>query len=144
METTSNSTELEILPDLCQHVQHAISDMEFYNDEMKFFRNLLDKYLQPLADKDSIARLQETGKLLSELESQKESVRIVLKGFMLKADDALQQPSLMTDEQLTDLYLEIREQQGAFIRSFRRFKKGLFAIMEHLLQTERLQSLLCD
>ncbi len=139
--TTAKSNELEILPDLYQHVHQAMSDMEFYNDEIRFFRNLLDRYLIPLSDKESITKIEETAKLLTELEKQKDTVRRVLKGFIQRADDAIEEPALMTEEQLTELYLTVQEQHAAFIRSFRRFKKCSFAVMEHLLHTEKIQNL---
>ncbi|WP_207532739.1 hypothetical protein [Desertivirga arenae] len=124
-------------------VQQTRSELEFYDFEVRFFYNLLDKYLAPLIDKASITRVQATVEQLKSLEEQKEEFRRVFDMFRECLDETL--CDLTGDkQQINQMLQDMLQKKMDLFRAFRRFKKVFFALFEYLLHSEKADALLYE
>ncbi|WP_407429458.1 hypothetical protein [Arcticibacter sp.] len=142
METSAKNNLSPILSYVYSDVEQLRSEIGFYNDEIRFFRTLLDRYLLPLIDKESIGKVQEIARQLSKFEEEKNLFSEETVAFLLKVKDKALESQPQLDRQDEKIYLHLLEKKNELMNSFKRFKKAFFAIMEHLLQTEKMQNLL--
>jgi|GEM_PF-5136116 len=142
METSVKIKLSPILSYMYSDVEQLRSEIGFYNDEIRFFRTLIDRYLIPLIDKESMSKIRETAKQLTEFEHEKDLFSEQTVAFLLKVKDKAltSHPNLDREDEKT--YLQLLDEKKELMNSFKRFKKAFFAIMEHLLQTEKMKNLL--
>lgn len=124
-------------------VQQTRSELEFYDFEVRFFYNLLDKYLAPLIDKASIIRVQATVEQLKFLEEQTEEFKRLFDRFRDSLDETLCDPTV-NEPEVNELLQNMLNKKLELFKAFRRFKKVFFAVFEYLLHTEKASELLYE
>lgn len=142
METSSNKNSASALTSLYAEIEQIRSEMDFYSDEIRFFRVLIDKYLFPLIDKESISKIQELSRQLSAFEKEKDAFSKNVAELTRRYAETSQ--GLESDSEGDDdiLHLDLLNKTRLLKSSFKGLKKAFFTIMEHLLQTEKMQKLL--
>lgn len=123
-------------------VKQGLSDIEFYNDEIQFFRNLIDKYILLMVDQDNFSQVQEIGRQLLKIEKQKDDLKAVTLEFMSLLEHELKSPAAGDEEGIVETCNALQLKTTELSKTLRAFKKDLFAITEHLLNDEKLQHLL--
>lgn len=107
METSVKINLSPILSYVYSDVEQLRSEIGFYNDEIRFFRTLIDRYLLPLIDKESMPKIQETAKQLSKFEQDKDLFSEQTVALLLKVKDkALASPSHL-DREDEKIYLQL-------------------------------------
>lgn len=143
MKTPTMAPITQKLDEIQIIVQQTRSELEFYDFEVRFFYNLLDKYLLPLIDKESVGRIQTTVEQLKGLEEQKEQFKQVFAKFRDSLDETLYQ-SNMENPEVNELLQNMLSKKLDLFKAFRRFKKVFFAVFEYLLHTEKANTLLYE
>jgi len=124
-------------------VQQTRSELEFYDFEVKFFYNLLDKHLLPLIDKESVSRIKTTVDQLKTLEQQKDAFKENFDQFRQSLDETIYDSNL-DNPKINELLQNMLVKKLELFKSFRRFKKVFFAVFEYLLHTEKANTLLYE
>lgn len=134
MNTTTLDTQLEYeLQDLYISSKHWLSDVSFIADEIRFFKDLIDKYFIPGAKNEHSVEVRAFRKTISE----KEVETVVLKSMVIAylnflepfVCDLKQAIGFDLIEKHSYLENQIKEQ----FKSLKLFKKGLFSVAEKLI-----------
>lgn len=134
----ANLQELYIL------TEHWQADVRFYKDELRFLRDLVDKYFMWLIEKEHIDNLQEkAGRLLNADKQCDELAQKITKH--LTHLNELQQNAFSHDEQqFRNEHGKLEDEIADFAKLFRDLKKDVFKITEEVLESEKLKHLLTE
>jgi hypothetical protein len=123
-------------------VEHWKSDLHFYEDELRFFRNLLDKYFLWFIEESHLADTRTLTSHLQEQEKERErlgqiaSQRAAYLGRLMA--NPLEYQALAYPEEQD----ELAGAMAAFARQQRQLKQRLYQLAEHILQSEKAKHLL--
>ncbi|HZY79613.1 MAG TPA: hypothetical protein VFE50_08830 [Cyclobacteriaceae bacterium] len=142
-ETLSERFEKE-LQQMYVRTEHWISDYAFFEDELKFLINLMDKYFvgAVIADADKNGNLKQlVGKLLKLNESRKNLELQIRENFAYLAR-LMQNKEIFDPEECRDRQSDLESDQTDFLRKYRTIKKEVFELSEHLLASQRSRKLI--
>lgn len=142
METSPKKNSASALTSSYAEIEQIRSEMDFYSDEIRFFRILIDKYLFPLIDKESISKIQEISRQLSAFEKEKDAFSKDLAVLTRRYAETNQGLGSDSEGDNNILYFDLLNKTRLLKSSFKGLKKAFFTIMEHLLRTEKMQKLL--
>lgn len=124
--------------------EHWKSDLLFYQDDLKFLDHLIDKYFIWLTKKENLDQVREivnglvkTDKLCSTLLKEVNKHLSHLAGLI---DDPFKYDShkFRTEHQL------LEDKLADFVKTFRENRKKVFAVTEHVIESEKLEHLIVD
>jgi hypothetical protein len=123
-------------------VEHWQSELYFYGDELRFFRNLLDKYFLWFIEESHLA---DTRTLTTRLQEQeKERERLVQKASQRGAylGRLMANPLEYQARDYPEEQDELAGAMAAFALEQRQLKQRLYQLAEHILQSEKAKHLL--
>jgi hypothetical protein len=145
---SQGKAELVALPDsnLWEHryalSQHWASDMKFFEDELNFFRLLIDKHLSLLIEEKNVDR---TRTMVSHIK-EAESSRLAL---AKKIDKHIKHIYALVENPFGQNSQAIREEHGRlesdvleFVKKFRTVKTEVFKVTESVIHSGRLNRLI--
>lgn len=122
--------------------KHWQSDMDFYRDELRFLRNLVDKYFIWLIRDENIAQVQNMTSKLAEASQQHEQLNEKLKEHLKLLEGLISKSSTINKGEFREKHIELEDHITDFFKTFRSLKKEVFAITEHVVSEEKLKHLL--
>lgn len=117
---------------------HWISDLEFYKDELRFLRNLINRYFKWLVQDENIARVEALTERLTRLNIQQREISDRVHKHLSKLR-ILAEYSPEMNRDFRDSHSSIEEQLATFVKSFRSLKKEVFALTEEVTESENLR-----
>jgi len=147
METTESTTSNDLLSaeewqGLYQRAVGWQSNLAFHKDELRFFKDIIDKYFILLI---SDAKLDEMRKMTVETtEKEKEVQKLTAACNTLFHDigDFIDLKADHNEEALLEEFNAVDKECKDFENSFKNLKTWVFTITEHMMETEKLKHLL--
>ncbi|HUH46612.1 MAG TPA: hypothetical protein VLZ54_05615 [Arenibacter sp.] len=119
---------------------HWKSDLEFYRDDLKFLQQLIDKYFIWMVRKESLDEVREIESDLVEIARKCDQlIKRTIKHLTHLADlvEAPVDSPIFRAE-----HAGLEEDIAIFVKAFRTNRKEVFAITEHVMDTEKLSRLI--
>ncbi len=121
--------------------EHWKSDMEFYRDDLRFLHHLIDKYFIWIAKPENLMLVQELKISLYELNKKSNELLEKTSNHLRKLGHQVENPAQGETGVLTEEHEYLEAEITAFVKSFRRNRKEVFAITEYIIDSEQLASL---
>ena len=122
--------------------KHWKSDLLFYKDDLKFLHHLIDKYFIWITKKDNLDHVRRIGiSILQDTTAVKNLIKDIDKHISQIAN-LIDEPFKNDAEQIRVTHQELEEKIALFITQVRTNRKQLFAITEHVLESEKLTLLM--
>ena len=134
--TTASWEELHAL------TRHWVSDLRFYQDDLRFLHRLIDKYFIWITDQDNLEKVREIGSSLLAHEQQCRKLIERIQGHQNELGDAVEDPVGAAIDHLRDEHGELENRMATFIKEVRENRKAVFSITEHVMDSEHLAHLL--
>lgn len=122
--------------------QHWKSDLDFYKDEMQFLNNLINKYFIWMTKDENIDKVRLMVVNLSKLEKQRILLATDIKKHLSHIAGIMESAFTHNEQAFRDEHAALEEKMVLLIKDIRKVKKEVFAITEHIMESERLQHLL--
>ena len=137
MQTQTLQEELLLeseLQDLYKQSRHWLSDIQFVEDEIRFFKDISNTYLVPYIDRELLDKVKNFTKAVFGQESNimdlKRSIPEFLKFVAPYATDTEKKMGIVLLETFNDLQSRVTD----LLNSVREGKKQLFLILEDAMQ----------
>lgn len=128
--------------DLYILTEHWKSDIEFYRDESRFLRILVDKYFIWLIKDGNIEKVQLLSNKLSKIIEQKKGLYNKLNLHLKHLEELIDNPFSHDENVFRDDHEKLENELTEFIRNFKAIKKEVFSMTEHVIEDEKLHHLL--
>ncbi len=116
------------------------SDLEFFENEIGFFRELMGRYFFILLEDYGKIRTLSEG--LDALESERQVILNDLKHHMRHLRDLYSSPFVMADQAYLEEHKKLEAAFANYVKRFRRGKKVLFRNMEVVLRSEKYKHMI--
>ena len=128
--------------DLYARTEHWKSDIEFYRDESRFLRTLIDKYFIWLIKDGNIAKVQSLSNELSKTVLLKKEVYNKITKHLMHIEELMENPFSHDENKVKDEHLIIEDEFAEFVKKFKLLKREIFATTEHVIEDEKGRHLL--
>lgn len=124
---------------LTEYWQH---DSRFYEDELRFLRNLVDKYFIWLVREENLNKVQAVAKKLTEADHKHKELSSSIDKHLSYLAGIMKDPSAHNIGSFRSEHAELEDELAGFNKLMREVKRDVFALTEHVMETEKLQHLL--
>ena len=134
MNNTAEDTQLEYeLQDLYISSKSWLSDISFINDEIRFFKDLIDKYFIPEAKQHYDLEIRIFRKIISQKETEAVILKIKVAAYLKFLESLVIDPKLKIDLDLIEQHTFLETEIANLSKAVTSFKKDLFTLTEKLL-----------
>lgn len=135
-------TQGELWSSFYAAAQHWQSDIKFFEDELGFFRLLIDKNLSLLIEASNIAQTRKMASDVINLEKE----RGVLAGEIAKhfkhIAALMENPFAQDAQQFKDEHAVLENRFADFVKTFRSIKSEVFTLNEQVVHSEKVKRLI--
>jgi hypothetical protein len=133
----SNTNLREELEHMYARTEHWISDYAFFDDEIKFLINLLDRYFLGIiiSDGSTIEVLRSKARKLLELDNERESIVKENQETLSHIAKLLKNEVAFDPQEFREEYADIENAQTAFLKRYRDLKREIFSLSAELQKT---------
>jgi len=122
--------------------EHWSSDLLFFNDELGFFRKLIDRYFMWLVDERNIEGTRKVARDLSKLETKVSTIQAKLEHHRRCLFNLMENPFSHNAQDSKDDQYELEALLAAFAKEFRLVKQEVFRLTETVIESEKVKHLL--
>ena len=122
--------------------EHWQSDMEFFRDELKFLRNLVDKYFIWMTMEENLPMVQEAARQVLQLSKKREEISLLIQKHMKDLRLLMEGEEDPEGKEFREDHSRLEDEIATFTKEFRKTKKQVFEVSEKVLESEKLQHLL--
>ena len=138
MKTLIADSELEDeLQELYILSTHWISDINFIEDETRFLKNVIDKYLAPILKDDQLAKAKDFNKTLVQLETGIPMLKIKISDFLHFINPMINESNKEIGVNLLEKFTSLETEMKSLFESVKKIKKSLFSFTEEIMKTEK-------
>ncbi|AVR45978.1 hypothetical protein C7S20_12340 [Christiangramia fulva] len=122
--------------------EHWMSDLQFYADDLRFFRHLIDKYFIWIKEQEN---QREVEKILFSVIELTDAAQDLLKKTAKHRDhikDILEEPFTYDSQKFREEHQKLEDEISDFIKSCRKQRKEVFSVIEHVIDKEGLQEII--
>jgi hypothetical protein len=133
---TRTNLQLE-LQQMYARTEHWISDYLFFEDEIKFLINLLDRYFIGMIVSDStrLEVLRQSARKLMELDKERESIAKENQETLLYLTKLLKNETAFDPNEFRETYADIENEHVGFLKRYRLIKKEIYDLGKQLKTT---------
>lgn len=124
--------------------EHWKSNLDFYTDELRFLNKLVSKYFIWMTKEDNISNVQKMVVELKSLQKELEEVKTTVKKHMEHIGLFMENPFSHDEQKFRDEHVLLEDTIAEFVNSFKKAKREVFQITEHVIESEKLQHLLAS
>jgi hypothetical protein len=135
----SETIELEQLSILAGHWQ---SDLKFYQDEIRFLRNLIVRYFMWLSDDKNLSDARQVAKQLTSLEGQRSVCEQGVNTHLQHYVELIQNPFTHDSHDFGDEHQRMEKAIADFVKAFKATKAKTFELTEHIIESEKVKHLI--
>jgi hypothetical protein len=135
-QETRNWQELYIL------AKHWKSDLEFYKEDLRFLKTLIEKYLIWITKKDNLELVSSLRKKEHELIVACTSLLDKVSGHLHKASELATASDTGKETEFRNVHLELETALASFVKTFRENRMEVFKVTEYIMDSEELQNIL--
>jgi len=138
MDKNNASLEKE-LQQMYARAEHWISDYVFFEEEIRFLTNLLDKYFVGLIISDSgkMDVLRWKARQLVELDDQRESIAKENKETLVTIAKLLKNETPFDPQEFREEYSDLENSHVGFLKRYQKIKKEIFDLSTELQAPEK-------
>jgi hypothetical protein len=118
--------------------KHWISDISFVEDEIRFLKNILNKYLAPFMNNDQILKVKNFNKTLVHQESIIPDLKNKILGFLKFVEPLINESKKEIGVNLIEKFILLQMELNTLSESVKEFKNLLFSFTEGVMITEKL------
>lgn len=130
------------LSELYVLAEHWKSDMDFYKDELRFLHDLVDKYFIWLTSKENIDHTREVALRLRQAEEERSIVASGIRHHLHRIGQMIVGPAAGDEQDFREEHILLEDKMTDLVKNIRALKKEVFALTEHVIESEKLQHLL--
>ena len=124
--------------------KHWQSDMAFYHDEMRFLRNLIDRYFIWMIKDDNINKVQTIINKLIKLEKRQDAIIEKIHLHLSHLQELIKKTSILDELRFRNEHMGLEDDMVNYMKAFNEIKKEVFTITEMVMDSERLQHLISN
>jgi len=147
MSDTKYSQDTEFLKDgpwdeLYVLTKHWKSDLEFYQDDLRFLHHLIDKYFMWITKQENLDMVRELKKGLQDMNTKVKDLLDKVGKHCIQLGYLVEDPN-SKDAGITKMEHEhLEEEMAQFVKSFRENRKEVFTITEYVIDSEELVNIM--
>jgi hypothetical protein len=122
--------------------QHWQSDIKFFEDELGFFRLLIDKNLSLLIEASNIEQTRKMASHVTNLEKGRVVLADQISKHMKHIAALMENPFAQDAQQFKDEHTNLENSVMDFTKSFRSIKSEVFKLNEQVVHSEKLKRLI--
>lgn len=122
--------------------EHWKSDMDYFLEELNFFRSIVDKYFISLIDEKHINSTRHLATGLAEFDKKRLEIHNTLKTHLAQLTNLIQNPFAQEAQVSADLHLKLEGLMSDFVKNFKSLKKEVFRLAEDVMVSEKAKHLL--
>jgi len=122
--------------------EHWKSDLQFYNDDLKFLHHLIDKYFMWISKKENIDMVREIEVGLLEIDSKCGTLLNRANKHLHRLAELIDNPFAYDSHQFRTEHEQLEDDLAHFVKRFRENRKEIFKITQYVMETEKLTQLL--
>ena len=132
----ANWSELYVL------TEHWKSDLNFYKDDLRFLKFLINKYFIWLTIEENVKEVQNIEKSLHDTEVICNNLIEKVKKHLIQLGDLSENTNLESARIFRIEHEHLEDEISEFVKSFRINRKKVFKITEHIVDSEKLEGYL--
>ncbi|WP_273565729.1 hypothetical protein [Maribacter halichondriae] len=117
--------------------EHWKSDLSFYEDDLKFLRNLIDKYFMWISEKENIDMVREIEVSLLNIEKQCGSLAYRVNKHPHHLAELIDNPFAYDSHKFRAEHQQLEDDIATFVKDFRSNRKEVFTVTDYLMDTEQ-------
>ena len=118
-----------------------MSDLIFFNDEIRFLRRLIDRFFIWQVKEQNIETTRMLASNLAKMEKRKFTIEQKVRTHFAHLKNAFENPFSHNGQAYLDEHAELEDEMVQFVKEFRIMKRNVFKVTEYVLESEKLQSL---
>lgn len=122
--------------------QHWQSDIKFFEDELGFFRLLIDKNLSLLIEAGNIEQTRKMASHVTNLEKERVLLANQISKHIKHIAALMENPFAQDAQQFKDEHANLENSFMDFTKSFRSIKSEVFKLNEQVVHSEKLKRLI--
>ncbi len=132
----ANWSELYVL------TEHWKSDLNFYKDDLRFLKFLINKYFIWLTIEENVKEVKSIEKSLHDTEVICNNLIEKVKKHLIQLGDLSENTNLESARIFRIEHEHLEDEISEFVKSFRINRKKVFKITEHIVDSEKLEGYL--
>lgn len=122
--------------------RHHLSDLDFYDGEILFLRNLISKYLHWLMEEDYFPPIRTALQNLQQVEKDAAGCRTAFQSVVTRLGLLIENPFAQDESRIREGYVQANEKYRELIDTYRDLKKEIFQMVEQSMRTEKARKML--
>ncbi len=118
--------------------EHWKSDLQFYNDDLKFLHHLIDRYFMWISKKESIDMVREIEVGLLEMDNRCGALLNRINKHLHHLAELIDNPFAYDSHQFRKEHEQLEDDLTEFVKNFRKNRKEVFTITEYVIDGEEM------
>ena len=118
--------------------EHWKSDLLFFRDDLRFLHHLIDKYFLWISKKENIDKVRDIEVNLLEIDKQCDSLLEKTSKHLHHLAELIDDPFTYVSDKFRDEHEILEDELAQFVKDFRKNRKEVFTITEHIIEGEAL------
>ncbi len=114
------------------------SDLQFYNDDLKFLHHLIDRYFMWISKKESIDMVREIEVGLLEMDNRCGALLNRINKHLHHLAELIDNPFAYDSHQFRKEHEQLEDDLTEFVKNFRKNRKEVFTITEYVIDGEEM------
>tara|TARA_R110002167_G_scaffold125448_16_gene305623 strand:- start:262 stop:708 length:447 start_codon:yes stop_codon:yes gene_type:complete len=121
---------------------HWKSDMQFYNDDLRFLRHLIDKYFLWIAKKENLDAVRDIEVTLIDISKKCDNLLKKIEQHFKDLSHFIDKPDIENMAKLELDHARLEKRMADFVKSFRENRKEVFKITSYVIDSEQLSKIM--
>jgi len=118
--------------------EHWKSDLEFYNDDLKFLHHLIDKYFMWMSKKENIDMVRDIEIGLLEMDNESSMLIQQVNKHLHHLVELIDKSFAYDSHKFRTEHEQLEDDLAQFVKDFRKNRKEVFTITEHVIDGEEM------
>lgn len=123
---------------------HWQSDMNFFEDELRFIDILFEKYFTAMIDKDNIEKTKAVASNLADVKSKRDTLAQRIVKHLHHIEELMINPFAQDASAFRSEHAALEDDLASFAKSFREVKQQVFQLTERIARTEKSKHLIAN
>lgn len=116
------------------------SDLEFYNEDLRFLHGLIDKFFMYISKKENIDMVREIEIGLLEMDNRSSSLLEKTNKHLHHLSELIDNPFAYDSHTFRTEHEQLEDELEVFVKDFRKNRKEVFKVTKYTIDTEEMLS----